>query len=175
MKVPTRSRVGSEGVPKRYGTVPKRSEHDAKTSRKRTRGSRSGPENVRNRSQHDPKRSPNNLLLELCDPQGSSEAHGGRWGALRRPVYNFVKTRLISVPILEPKWMLFRSRLVSVSKVGSRSHFGPPPDSLGSARHALKQVNMRGELDVAHFAIDAVTGASEVAFWLRWEPLWELF
>ena len=35
--------------------------------------------------------------------------------------------------------------------------------------------NYRGELDVTHFDIDAVTGASKLSFGLRWGSLWELF
>ena len=161
--------VGAQYSAQSPNMIPRRSRSRPEFTQRVSKMSEVGSRTVPNRSH-------NKLVLELCDPKGSSEAHGGRRGALRRPVYKFVKTfGLISVPILEPKCMFFLSRPVTVSKVPSRSNFGSPLDSLGSPGHAPEHVNMGGELDVARFEIVAVPGASEVAFWLRWEPLWELF
>ena len=60
--------------------------------------------------------------------------------------------------------MLFRPRPESVSRVASGRLFGPPLGRLGAAGGALEHVIYGGELDVAHFDIDAVTGASKVSF-----------
>ena len=71
--------------------------------------------------------------------------------------------------------MLFPPRDESGSKVDAGLRFGAYPSLVGTARGAPEHVNMGGEVDVAHFDIDAVTGASKLSFGLRWESLRELF
>ena len=71
--------------------------------------------------------------------------------------------------------MLFPPRPESGSKVAAGRRCGAHPSLVGTAGGAPEHVNMGGEVDVAHFDIDTVTGASKLSFGLRWESLRELF